>query len=74
MTSVIEFLRQDSTRIPHRTDLLCMKNWGTQWSMVSYFKKSNKNENTRTIYSNSERSEQFSVTEKDPGGRLGSTS
>ena len=22
-----------------RTDLLCMLNWGTQWTMVSYLKK-----------------------------------
>ena len=22
-----------------RTDLLCMKNWGTQWTMVSYLEK-----------------------------------
>ena len=26
-----------------RTDLLYMLNWGTQWTMVSYFKKINKN-------------------------------
>ena len=25
------------------TDLLCMLNWGTQWTMVSYLKKINKN-------------------------------
>ena len=25
-----------------RTDLLCMLNWGTEWTMVSYLKKINK--------------------------------
>ena len=30
-----------------RTDLSCMLNWGTQWTMVSYLKKINKNENVK---------------------------